>query len=178
MAARLHEKLIKVGAKVVSRGRYVTFQMVEVAMSRRMFANILSLIACGHRLPQHEGRSGHVWQATRGENASIRANLRVSAPACRQPPVSIGLCSKATANCRCSRRSKARSSPRNRTGIRRMSDQIAYRKCRRPGRRIVHRRRPRSGYADGSPNAIAPGPGAMICNRKFSREECHEPDTP
>ena len=45
MAARLHEKLIRVGAKVVSHGGYVTFQMVEVALSRRMFANILSLIA-------------------------------------------------------------------------------------------------------------------------------------
>ena len=41
----LREKLIKVGAKVVSHGRYVPFQMAEVAVSRRMFADILSLIA-------------------------------------------------------------------------------------------------------------------------------------
>ena len=41
----LREKLIKVGAKVVSHGRYVTFQLAEVAVSRQMFANILSLIA-------------------------------------------------------------------------------------------------------------------------------------
>jgi hypothetical protein len=41
----LREKLIKIGAKVVSHGRYVTFQMAEVALSRRMFANILMLIA-------------------------------------------------------------------------------------------------------------------------------------
>jgi hypothetical protein len=40
----LHEKLIKIGAKVVSHGRYVTFQMAEVSVSRQMFANILSLI--------------------------------------------------------------------------------------------------------------------------------------
>jgi hypothetical protein len=39
------EKLIKIGAKVVSDGRYVTFQMAEVAVSRQMFAEILSLIA-------------------------------------------------------------------------------------------------------------------------------------
>ena len=39
------EKLIKVGAKVVSHGRYVTFQLAEVAVSRQMFAEILSLIA-------------------------------------------------------------------------------------------------------------------------------------
>jgi hypothetical protein len=42
---RLREKLIKIGAKVVSHGRYVTFQMAEVAVSRQMFAEILSLIA-------------------------------------------------------------------------------------------------------------------------------------
>ena len=40
----LHEKLIKIGAKV-SHGRYVTFQLAEVAVSRQMFVNILMLIA-------------------------------------------------------------------------------------------------------------------------------------
>ena len=39
----LREKLIKIGAKVVSHGRYVTFQLAEVAVSRQMFADILSL---------------------------------------------------------------------------------------------------------------------------------------
>jgi hypothetical protein len=43
----LREKLIKIGAKVVSHGRYVTFQMAEVAVAvpRQMFQEILSLIA-------------------------------------------------------------------------------------------------------------------------------------
>ena len=41
----LREKLVKIGAKVVSHGRYVTFQMAEVAVPRQMFADILSLIA-------------------------------------------------------------------------------------------------------------------------------------
>ena len=41
----LREKLIKIGAKAVSHGRYVTFQMAEVAVPRQMFADILSLIA-------------------------------------------------------------------------------------------------------------------------------------
>ena len=40
----LREKLIKIGAKVVSHGRYVTFQMAEVSVPRQMFANFLSLI--------------------------------------------------------------------------------------------------------------------------------------
>jgi hypothetical protein len=41
----LCEKLIKIGARVVSHGRYVTFQMAEVVVSRQMFADILRLIA-------------------------------------------------------------------------------------------------------------------------------------
>jgi hypothetical protein len=40
----LREKLIKIGARVVSHGRYVTFQLAEVAVPRRLFAEILSLI--------------------------------------------------------------------------------------------------------------------------------------
>jgi hypothetical protein len=41
----LREKVIEIGAKVVRHSRYVTFQMAEVAVSRQMFTNILSLIA-------------------------------------------------------------------------------------------------------------------------------------
>ena len=47
----LREKLIKIGAKVVSHGRYVTFQMAEVAVPRQMFQEILSLIARLRALP-------------------------------------------------------------------------------------------------------------------------------
>lgn len=39
------EKSIKIGAKVVSHGRYVVFRMAEVAISRHPFADILALIA-------------------------------------------------------------------------------------------------------------------------------------
>ena len=41
----LQEKLIKIGAKLVSHGRYVAFQMAEVAVPRTLFADILRLIA-------------------------------------------------------------------------------------------------------------------------------------
>jgi Transposase DDE domain group 1 len=41
----LKDKLIKIGAKVVSHGRYVAFQMAEVAIPRHMFQEILRLIA-------------------------------------------------------------------------------------------------------------------------------------
>ena len=40
----LREKLAKIGAKVVSHGRYVTFQLAEVAVSRNLFQKILALI--------------------------------------------------------------------------------------------------------------------------------------
>jgi hypothetical protein len=41
----LKDKLIKAGAKVVSHGRHVIFQMAEVAIARQMFQEILRLIA-------------------------------------------------------------------------------------------------------------------------------------
>ena len=41
----LKEKLIKIGAKIARHGRYVTFQMAEVAVPRMLFADILQLIA-------------------------------------------------------------------------------------------------------------------------------------
>ena len=40
----LREKLIKIGAKVVLHGRYVTFQLAEVAVPKELFRKILSLI--------------------------------------------------------------------------------------------------------------------------------------
>ena len=40
----LREKLIKIGAKVVRHAKYVTFQMAEVAVPRRLFLAILERI--------------------------------------------------------------------------------------------------------------------------------------
>ena len=40
----LREKLVKIGAKVVRHGRYVIFQMAEVAVPRQLFQEILRLI--------------------------------------------------------------------------------------------------------------------------------------
>ena len=47
----LREKLVKIGAKVVRHGRYVTFQLAEVAVPRMLFAEILWLIAQLRPLP-------------------------------------------------------------------------------------------------------------------------------
>ena len=41
----LREKVIKIGAKVVSHGRYIVFQMAEVAIPRHLFQEISRLIA-------------------------------------------------------------------------------------------------------------------------------------
>ncbi len=41
----LREKLVKIGAKVVTHARYVTFQMAEVAIPRRLFRTILRRIS-------------------------------------------------------------------------------------------------------------------------------------
>ncbi len=40
----LREKLVKIGAKIVRHGRYVTFQLAEVAVPRGLFADILRRI--------------------------------------------------------------------------------------------------------------------------------------
>jgi hypothetical protein len=50
--AALREKLVRIGAKVVTHARYVVFQLAEVAVPRQMFVAILGRIgrlrlACG-----------------------------------------------------------------------------------------------------------------------------------
>ncbi len=47
----LPEKLVKIGAKFANHGRYITFQLAEVAISRRLFAAIVSLIDDLRRRP-------------------------------------------------------------------------------------------------------------------------------
>ncbi len=40
----LREKLVKIGPNVVRHGRYITFQLAELAVQRKLFAEILRLI--------------------------------------------------------------------------------------------------------------------------------------
>ena len=40
----LRDKLVKIGAKIVTHARYVTFQMAGVAAPRELFGEILRLI--------------------------------------------------------------------------------------------------------------------------------------
>ena len=47
----MRERLVKIGAKVVSHARYVTFQMAEVLVSRSLFYEILERIKCLKPVP-------------------------------------------------------------------------------------------------------------------------------
>jgi len=72
VADELEGKLIKIGAKVVSDGRCVIFQMAEVAIPRQMFQQILRLIAVR---PQPPPAGMRRWclcssRATHSRNAS------------------------------------------------------------------------------------------------------------
>jgi hypothetical protein len=64
----LREKLIKIGG----HGRYVTFQMAEVAVSRQMFAEILLRIARLQAVPAPAG--------VRGESDAMSENDARGAP--------------------------------------------------------------------------------------------------
>jgi Transposase DDE domain group 1 len=52
----LREKLVKIGARIVRHGRYVIFQLAEVAVPRPLFAEILRRI---ERLRPRRRRSRH-----------------------------------------------------------------------------------------------------------------------
>jgi Transposase DDE domain group 1 len=54
----LRERLVKIGARIVRHGRYVVFQLAEVAVPRALFAAILRRsIACGDRPWRRPDRS-------------------------------------------------------------------------------------------------------------------------
>ena len=77
----LREKLIKIGTKVVSHGRYAMFQVAEIAVSRHMFREILMLIAqLRGRSLQYEGalvgRPGPRWERC----VLMKADEQVPAP--------------------------------------------------------------------------------------------------
>ena len=88
----LREKLIKIGAKVVSHGRYVWFQMAEVAVPRQMFVEILSLISRLRAPPRHEARGASGLARVRREVYPVQTNGARSAFRCCQLPASIASC--------------------------------------------------------------------------------------
>jgi Transposase DDE domain group 1 len=98
----LKEKLIKIGAKVVSHGRYVVFQMAEIAIPRQMFQEILRLIAelRPHHPPQHEAFDCHAFKRNRREEcvqmpvkiarSTPRPSFRAARAAGSQPHLASG----------------------------------------------------------------------------------------
>ena len=56
----LREKLVKIGAKMTRHSKYVTFQLAEVAVTRRLFAAILDRIERLALSPPVVDRCGHV----------------------------------------------------------------------------------------------------------------------
>ena len=83
----LREKLIKIGAKVVSHGRYITFQMAEVAVSRQMFQEILvaDRPPAGTARASMRSPAGRMSDRQRRQRyALIKAKARVPAPRARQ----------------------------------------------------------------------------------------------
>ena len=76
----LREKLVKIGTKVVSHGRFVTLQSAEAAVPRELFPKILSLIddlrprpapaeagEIGGRVCLHGGKFGQMAFQTRAD---------------------------------------------------------------------------------------------------------------
>ena len=47
----VHDRLVKIGAKIVLHGRLITFQMAEVMVPRALFQKILAAIAALRPLP-------------------------------------------------------------------------------------------------------------------------------
>ena len=94
----LKDKLIKIGAKVVSHGRYVIFQMAEVAIARQIFQEILRLIAELRPQPPPapgEAFDGYAFKSNRQkecvpnarENHQINPSATVRAARCAGSPV-------------------------------------------------------------------------------------------
>jgi Transposase DDE domain group 1 len=77
----LKEKLIKIGAKVVSHGRYVAFQMAEVAIPKILFADIFGSLRNCPRRRSHQPRKAFVRYASepnsRERCASMTENLAI-----------------------------------------------------------------------------------------------------
>jgi hypothetical protein len=71
----LREKLVKIGAKVTRHAKYVTFQLAEVAVSRRLFAAILDRIALLAIPPPSEYGCMYELNNSTGENGAYCSGI-------------------------------------------------------------------------------------------------------
>jgi hypothetical protein len=119
----LREKLIKIGAKVVSHGRYVTFQLAEVAVPRqdvcrhpvadRPAASSARAGMTGAEVRYGDGTMGEV-RLVAGKTACFGAPERPKGGYDAMPDTQHAIC-------RCSKTPKGAILPSNEPEIRRMS---------------------------------------------------------
>jgi hypothetical protein len=75
------EKLIKIGAKIVRHGRYVVFQMAEVAILHELFADILRRTdRLRPKQPWHDRRNITPQTGRQDRCAQIRGKRTLSRP--------------------------------------------------------------------------------------------------
>ena len=115
----LREKLIKIGAKIVRHGRYVTFQMAEVGVSPQMFARhpVADRSAAGTTCANMRGQRDRMQQAT---TAKVCLDLAKSARFTVPVPSTVGfdrLLLTLNTIFRCSIRSTERSWPQKQREI-------------------------------------------------------------
>jgi hypothetical protein len=72
----LREKLVKIGARIVRHGRYVMFQLAEVAVPRALFAETLRRI--GRLRPRPPPFSAGAWRAVNDDNPTSEVRPRSS----------------------------------------------------------------------------------------------------
>ncbi|MFZ3326095.1 MAG: transposase, partial [Methylocella sp.] len=106
----LKEKLIKIGAKVVSRGRYVAFQMAEVAIRRQPYRREALDCFASDQKPKVR-----LWMTTKSTFSALGAN--VTGLGAREPRVE-GLALPKSVECG--------NLSFSRTGIRWMSDKARF----------------------------------------------------
>jgi hypothetical protein len=117
----LKKKLIKIGAKVVSHGRYVAFQMAEVAIPRQMFQEILRLIAELRPQPpprQHKASDCYASKRNR-EEGYVQMPAKIAKSALNHQPglpmVAAAVCA-AHLSCREARKARIFASVRESSG--------------------------------------------------------------
>ena len=78
------EKLIKIGAKAVRHGRYITFQLAEVAIPRPLFAEILRLIdgLCACMLWRSGGPTQYIVPGSNGQDSPLRDMIHAPSANC------------------------------------------------------------------------------------------------
>jgi Transposase DDE domain group 1 len=83
----LREKLVKIGARIVRHGRYVVFQLAEVAVPRALFADILRRIDDLRPRPPPLPRMNDDSPSSRGASMTDREPLQRSDHSGRKPQI-------------------------------------------------------------------------------------------